>query len=83
MELLLPGASVLQEPASKPGRCTSRTIIPLRHRRRWVSVVPALANRILEGAMSRAARAGVRILACDCRVIPRGIRLDRRIPAVL
>jgi sugar fermentation stimulation protein A len=52
-ELLVPGVRVLIEPASTPGRSTSHTIVLVRHRRRWVSVVPALANRIFEAALRR------------------------------
>jgi sugar fermentation stimulation protein A len=72
-ELLVPGGLVLLEPASTPGRSTSHTIVLVRHRRRWVSVVPALANRIFEAALTRG---GVRGLA-RARIVGREVRHGR------
>lgn len=48
------------------------------------SLSPHAANDpVFAAALSRAVRAGVRVLAFVCRVGPDGIRLDRRIPVVL
>lgn len=48
------------------------------------SLSPHAANDpVFAMALSRAVRAGVKVLAFACRVAPDGIRLDRRIPVVL
>lgn len=72
-ELFVAGAAVLLEPASTRGRCTSYTIVLVRHRRRWVSVVPALANRVFEGALGRGGVPGL----AGARVVAREVRRGR------
>jgi len=54
-ELLRPDAPLLLEPSRDPRRRTRFTAILVRHRGRWVSLVPALANRIFESALRRRA----------------------------
>ncbi|MFI5183325.1 MAG: DNA/RNA nuclease SfsA [Vicinamibacteria bacterium] len=71
-ELLVPGVRVLLEPASRPGRCTSHTIILVRHRARWVSLFPALANRIFEAALRRDGVPGLRNAKILAREVPCG-----------
>lgn len=54
-ELLRPRAALLLEPSTDPRRRTAFTAVLVRHRRRWVSMIPALANRIVEAALARGA----------------------------
>jgi sugar fermentation stimulation protein A len=54
-ELLRPGARLLLEPSRDPRRRTRFTVVLVRHRGRWVSMIPALANRIVEAAIGRRA----------------------------
>jgi sugar fermentation stimulation protein A len=54
-ELLRPGARLLLEPSRDPRRSTAFTAVLVRHRRRWVSLIPALGNRIIESALARGA----------------------------
>jgi sugar fermentation stimulation protein A len=72
-ELLVPKARVLLEPATTPGRSTSHTIVLVRHRRRWVSLVPALANRIFEAALRRRGVPGL----VGARIVGREVRHGR------
>ena len=72
-ELLKPGVRVLLEPASCPTRSTTHTIILVRHEGRWVSVVPALANRIFEAALRRDGVPGL----SRARVVAREVRLGQ------
>jgi len=53
--LLVPGAEILVAPAPAAGarRRTRYTLTLVRRGRRWVCLVPALANRILESALRR------------------------------
>jgi sugar fermentation stimulation protein A len=87
-ELLLPGVTLLLEPSRDPRRRTAFTAVLVRHRRRWVSIVPALANRIVESALVRGAP-GLRGLRVARREAPLGrSRIDfevegRRGPALL
>lgn len=83
-ELLRPGAVVLLSPAAtltSPGtvpeavdvtrRRTRYTLTLVRHGSVWVSVVPALANRILEAALRRSGvpgLSGARVLKREVRV---------------
>jgi len=65
-ELLAPGASLLAAPASDPARRTAYTMTLVRRRRRWICLVPALANRVFESALRRGGvpgLAGARVLA--------------------
>jgi sugar fermentation stimulation protein A len=51
--LLVPGAEILVAPAAGARRRTRYTLTLVRRGRRWVCLVPALANRILESALRR------------------------------
>jgi len=59
-ELLTPGAPLLLEPSSDPRRRTRYTVVLVRKAGRWVSVQPALANRIFESALLRGGVPGLR-----------------------
>lgn len=72
-ELLLPGAELLVAPAAGPGRRTAYTLMLVRHGRRWISLVPALANRILESALARGGVPGLE----GARVLRREVRRGR------
>jgi sugar fermentation stimulation protein A len=54
-ELLRPGVALLLEPSRDPRRRTRFTAVLVRHRGRWVSLIPALANRVFEAALGRRA----------------------------
>lgn len=54
-ELLRPGVALLLEPSRDPRRRTRFTAVLVRHRGRWVSLIPALANRVFESALERRA----------------------------
>lgn len=71
VELLRPGVRLLLAPAP-PGsaRSTAYTLVLIRHARRWVSVVPALANAVLAAALDRDGVAGLR----GARVVSREVR---------
>jgi sugar fermentation stimulation protein A len=66
-ELLVPEAEVRLAPAEGRNRRTRFTLVLVRHRGRWVSVVPALANDILEKALERGGVPGLG-----------GVRVSRR-----
>lgn len=69
-ELLFPGAELLVAPADNPGRRTAFTLTLVRQGRRWVCLVPVLANTILEAALARGGvpgLAGARVLAREVR----------------
>lgn len=70
-ELLRPGVPLLLEPSRDPGRRTRFTAVLVRHRRRWVSLVPALANRVFEAALDRGAP-GLPAARVVRREVPRG-----------
>jgi sugar fermentation stimulation protein A len=55
LELLRPGAALLLERSRDPRRRTRFTAVLVRHRGGWVSLVPALANRLFESALKRRA----------------------------
>jgi len=71
-ELLRPGVELLLEPARDPGRRTSFTACLVRHHRAWVSLLPSLANRIVERALLRRARG-----LPPARVARREVRVGR------
>ena len=58
-ELLRPGAKLLLVRSSDPRRRTGYTVALVRHAGAWVSLVPVLANRILEAALERDAAPGL------------------------
>lgn len=72
-ELLTPGARLLLQPSSDPRRRTRHTLVLVRKSGRWVSMIPALANRILEAALVRRGAAGLR----GARVVGREVRRGR------
>jgi sugar fermentation stimulation protein A len=71
-ELLRPGVPLLLEPSLDPRRRTRFTAVLVRHRRRWVSLVPALANRVFEAALDRGASG-----LPSARVVRREVPLGR------
>ncbi len=73
-ELLWPGARLRLAPAP-PGsaRKTRYTVALVRHRRTWVSLVPALANDVLATALRRGAVPGLR----GARVVAREVTHGR------
>jgi sugar fermentation stimulation protein A len=87
-ELLRPGVALLLEPSRDPRRRTAFTAVLVRHGRRWVSMIPALANRIVESAIVRSAP-GLRGLRVSRREVSFGrSRIDfevedRRGPALV
>ncbi|HET7292653.1 MAG TPA: DNA/RNA nuclease SfsA [Vicinamibacteria bacterium] len=73
-ELLRPGARLLLAPATPGSRRRTRyTVVLVRKGRAWVSVVPALANAVLAGALARGGAPGLR----DARVVAREVRHGR------
>lgn len=72
-ELLRPGARLLLAPSSDPRRRTRYTVMLVWKGRRWVSVVPALANRIFESALLRGGVPGLR----GARVLAREVKHGR------
>jgi sugar fermentation stimulation protein A len=77
-ELLRPGVSLLLRPAP-PGslRRTRYTLVLVRHRRLWVSLAPALANRVVAAALARGGAPGLRGLRVVAREVAHGrSRLD-------
>ncbi len=73
-ELLRPGVRLLLAPAPLgSARRTPYTVVLVRNRRRWVSVVPALANNVLVSALARNRVPGLR----GARVLAREIRHGR------
>jgi len=72
-ELLVPSARLLIEPSSDPRRRTGHTLVLVRKSRRWVSVVPVLANRILEAAFLRDGVPRLR----GARIVGREVRMGR------
>jgi sugar fermentation stimulation protein A len=76
-ELLKPGARLLLAPSSDPRRRTRYTVVLVRKAGRWVSLVPALANRIFEAALARGGVPGLRGARVVAREVKRGAsRLD-------
>ena len=77
----MPGARILLAAAPKTAaRRTTFTLTLVRHRGRWVSAVPALANRIFEAALRRRGAPGL----VGARVVRREARYGRsRIDFVL
>jgi sugar fermentation stimulation protein A len=70
-ELLRPGAAVLLAPAGGE-RKTAFTLTLVRHRGLWVSLVPGLANGILESALARGDVPGLRGMRVVRREVPCG-----------
>lgn len=71
--LLPPGAEIRLAPSTDPRRRTAHTLMLVRCGRRWVSLVPALANEILEVALRRGGLAGLE----GARVLRREVRHGR------
>jgi sugar fermentation stimulation protein A len=75
-ELLRPGVPLLLEPSRDPSRRTRFTAVLVRQRGRWISLVPAFANRVFESALTRRAP-GLPAARVIRREVPRGrSRLD-------
>ncbi len=71
--LLVPGAEILLAPAAAGARRRTRyTLTLVRRGRRWVCLVPALANRILESALRRGGVPGLEGARILRREVPRG-----------
>jgi len=75
-ELLLPGRELRLIPATTPGRKTSYTLALVRHAGVWVSLIPALANQIFEGALARQGVPGIRGRVLEREVSREGSRFD-------
>lgn len=71
-ELLVPGAELLLAASADPKRRTAYTLTLVRHGRRWVSMIPALANSILEAALLRGGVPGLEGAWVLAREVPRG-----------
>jgi len=73
----VPGVEIRLARSAAPGRRTAYTLVLVRKEGEWVCLVPALANRIVETALSRASigcLAGAKVLG---REVPKGrSRLD-------
>jgi sugar fermentation stimulation protein A len=75
--VLREGAAIVLERAAPGRRRTAYTVTRVRRGRRWVSLVPALANRIVETACARGGPAGLRGARIAGREVRRGgSRLD-------
>jgi sugar fermentation stimulation protein A len=72
-DLLKPGARLLLAPSADPRRRTRYTVVLVRKAGRWVSVIPALANRIFESALLRGGVPGLR----GARLLAREVRHGR------
>lgn len=71
-ELLVPGAELLVAPTADPTRRTEATLHVVRHAGLWVSVVPVLANRILEAGLHRGGLPGLTRTRVLAREVTRG-----------
>lgn len=58
--LLTPGAPLLLDPTTRPGRKTAATLVLIKPARQWVCVVPTLANTLFEAALATGRLEGLR-----------------------
>jgi sugar fermentation stimulation protein A len=71
------GTRLLLAPAATATRRTAYSLVLARHRRGWVSLMPALANRIVQFAVARGAIPALRHARVLAREVVRGgSRLD-------
>lgn len=79
-DLLAPGAELRLARAGGARRRTRFTLVLVRHRRRWVCLIPALANDVLERALLRGGVPGLEGVA----VVRREVRVgDSRLDLLL
>jgi sugar fermentation stimulation protein A len=75
--ILRPGARLLLVPATSTMRRTAYSLVLAHHGRGWVSLMPALANRIVQFALARKAIPALRGAKVVSREVAReGSRLD-------
>ncbi len=71
-ELLIPGVTLLLAPSTDPRRRTAFTAVLVRKGRRWVSLVPALANAVFAAAVEAGRAPGLRGASIRGREVTRG-----------
>lgn len=70
--VLLPGVDLLLAPAVGAQRRTAWDVVMARQGRTWVSMMPALANRLLEAAIAHGEAPGLRGARVSAREVVRG-----------
>jgi sugar fermentation stimulation protein A len=71
--ILAPGVPLLVEPASRPGRRTSFTLVMARQGPTWVLLVPSLASQIVHFAAARGGLEGLE----GAKILRREVRIGR------
>lgn len=71
-ELLIPGVPLLLESSADPRRRTAYTAVLVQKGRRWVSLVPALANAIFAAAVAGGRAPGLRGASIRASEVTRG-----------
>jgi sugar fermentation stimulation protein A len=78
--VLVPGTELRLEAATNPARATAFTVVLARHRRRWICLIPALANQVFAAALMDRAAPGLKRARVLEREVPFGhSRFDFRL----